>query len=153
MEAEFSINDEQLRSVFSNLERPTSSLMKAIAAYLSDEAKLAIKNQTSPDGKAFAPLSPAYAIRKSKDKRTRRTGILQQSGQMFDSIAADSTENTALLKTNRPVGSFDLGSIHNLGAPRRNIPARRFFPITDNGDLLPDAEEEIRGLISDFFSL
>ena len=153
MEIGLSIDDAQLRSVFTTFERPTSGLMKAIAAYLSDEAKLAIRSQTSPNGARFAALSPAYAIRKSKDKNTRRTGILQQSARLMDSIAAESTEDTATLKTNRPVGSYDLGAIHQFGAPRRNIPARPFFPITDGGDLLPDADEEIRGLISDFFSL
>ena len=153
MEIDFSINDEQLRSVFSNFERPTAPLMRAIAQYLDGEARTAIKKETSPDGSKFAALSPKYAARKAKDKKTRRNGILQQTGQLLDSIAVESTNDTAILKTNRPVGGYDLGSIHQQGAPRRNIPARPFFPITDSGDLLPDAVEEIQGLISDYFSL
>lgn len=153
MEIDFSIDDAQLRSVFANFERPTAPLMKAIASYLEGEARLAIKKETSPDGKKFASLNSKYEERKAKDKRTRRSGILQQSGQLFDSIAAQSTEDTAIIKTNRPVGSYDLGSIHQFGAPRRNIPARPFFPITDDGDLLPDALEEIEGLVSDWFGI
>lgn len=154
MEASFSIDESQFRTIFSNLERPTRPLMKAVAQFLEGEARTAIKTQTSPDGSKFAALNPKYAARKAKDKRTRRNGILQQSGQLFDGIAAEATDTTAILKTNRPVsGGYDLGSIHQLGAPRRNIPARPFFPITDQGDLLPYAEEEIRGLISDYFNL
>lgn len=152
MEASFSVDDSQFQTIFSQFERPTRPLMTAIALFISDEAKLAIKNETSPNGNKFAALNPKYAARKAKDKKTKRNGILQQSGQLFDSIAAEATEDTAIVKTNRPVGSYDLGSIHQFGAPRRNIPARPFFPITDQGDLLPDAEEEIRGLISDYFS-
>lgn len=153
MEIDFSIDDNQLRAAFANFERPTAPLMKAIASYLDSEARLAIKREASPDGTKFAALSPKYAARKAKDKRTRRSGILQQSGQLLDSISVQSTEDTAILKTNRPVGSYDLGSIHQFGAPRRNIPARPFFPITDQGDLLPDAIEEIEGLVSDYFGL
>ncbi len=153
MEAEFSLNDEQLRSIFSNLERPTAPLMKAIASYLDAEARRAIKTQTSPDGTKFAALSPKYAARKAKDKRTKRNGILQQSGQLLDSIAVESASDSATLKTNRPVGNYDLGSIHQFGAPRRNIPARPFFPTDDDGDLLPDAVEEINALVADYFSL
>ena len=153
MELNFSLDDAQLRSVFTNFERPTRPLMTAIANFLADEARIAIKTQTSPDGSKFAALNLKYAARKAKDKKTKRNGILQQSGQLFDTIAAEATNDTAIVKTNRPVGSYDLGSIHQFGAPRRNIPARPFFPITDQGDLLPDAVEEIQGLIADYFSL
>lgn len=153
MEIDFSINDDQLRSVFTNLERPTAPLMSAIAQYLDSEARTAIKTQTSPDGTKFAALSPKYAARKAKDKKTKRNGILQQSGQLLDTIAVETTDTTAILKTNRPVGGYDLGSIHQFGASRRNIPARPFFPITPQGDLLPDAVEEINALVADYFSL
>lgn len=154
MEASFSLDDRQLRSVFVNLERPTRGLMRAIASYLDSEARLAIKNETSPDGTKFAALNPKYAERKAKDKRTRRSGILQQSGQLLDSIAVESTDTTAILKTNRPVsGEYDLGSIHQRGAPRRNIPARPFFPINSQGELLPEAQAEIDSLIGSYFSL
>ncbi len=133
MEASFSLDDRQLRSVFVNLERPTRPLMKAVASFLEGEARTAIKTE----------------------KRTRRNGILQQSGQLFDTIAAEATNDTAIVKTNRPVGSYELGSIHQFGAPRRsrNIPARPFFPITDDGDLLPDAVEEIQSLAANYFTL
>jgi phage virion morphogenesis protein len=153
MELNFSLDDAQLRSVFTNFERPTRPLMTAIANFLADEARNAIKTQTSPDGSKFAALNPKYAARKAKDKKTKRNGILQQSGQLFDTIAAEATNDTAIVKTNRPVGSYDLGSIHQFGAPRRNIPARPFFPITDDGDLLPDAVEEIQSLAANYFSL
>ena len=103
MELDFSINDDQLRSVFTNFERPTRPLMTAIANFLADEARNAIKTQTSPDGSKFAALNPKYAARKAKDKNTRRNGILQQSGGLYDSIAAEATNDTANVKTNRPV--------------------------------------------------
>lgn len=148
----FSLDDRQLRSVFTNLERPTAPLMKAIANYLDGEARTAIKTETSPDGSKFAALNPKYAARKAKDKRTRRNGILQQSGQMLDSISVESTATTVTLKTNRPVsGGYELGSIHQFGT--RRIPARPFFPIDAQGDLLQDTLEEINSLIRDYFSL
>ena len=153
MELDFSINDDQLRSVFTNFERPTRPLMTAIANFLADEARNAIKTQTSPDGSKFAALNPKYAARKAKDKNTRRNGILQQSGGLYDSIAAEATNDTAIVKTNRPVsGGYDLGAIHQFKSFGGKEP-RRFFPITDQGDLLPDAVEEIQGLIADYFSL
>ena len=153
MEIDFSIDDNQLRAAFASFERPTAPLMKEIASFIADEAIKAIKTETSPDGTKFAPLSTRYAARKAKDKKTTKTGVLQQQGNLLDSIAAQSTEDTAIIKTNRPVGSFDLGSIHQFGAPRRNIPARPFFPITDDGDLLPEAQAEIEGLVSDWFGV
>jgi phage gpG-like protein len=166
MEIDFSINDDQLRSVFSNFDRPTRPLMTAIALFIADEAKIAIETQTSPDGSKFAALNPRYQARKtalfdgsakirkgSKVTRPARNTILQYSSTMKDSISADATNDTAIVKTNRPVGSYDLGAIHQFGAPRRNIPARSFFPITDQGDLLPDALEEVQGLVANYFTL
>ncbi len=153
MEIDFSVDDAQLASLFTNFERPTSGLMKAIAEYLYSRTIDSFKTQTSPSGSQWAALNPKYAARKANDKKTRRNGILQQSGQLLDSIASEATEDTAVLKTNRPVGSYELGAIHALGAPRRNIPARPFFPVDDQGELLADDIEEIQGLIADYFAL
>lgn len=167
MEINFSLDDRQLRSVFTNLERPTAPLMKAIASYLGGEARTAFETQTSPNGGKFAALNPKYKARKtglydgnikirdgSKTTRPLRNQILQYSSTMKDSISVQTTENTVTLKSNRPVsGGYELGAIHQFGAPRRNIPARPFFPIDAQGDLLPDAVEEIQALIADYFSL
>lgn len=153
MELEFSISEDQLRQVASNFERPTRPLMRSIADYLYGRSRTAFARQTAPDGTPWAALSPKYAERKPKDKRTKRTGILQQSGQLVDSLSVEATDTTAIIRTNRPVGNYSLGAIHQFGAPRRNIPARPFMPMTEQGDLLPEDIEEINALIADYFAL
>ena len=51
-----------------------------------------------------------------------------------------------LLATAGAGGNYSLAAIHQLGAPRRHIPARPFFPF-QNGQTMPAAREQVAAVL------
>ena len=121
-------------------------LHKAWRNYLVELKTRAYKTETAPFGSGWPALKPETI------KRTpnRRGGILRVTNQLYISTVAQILPDGVQIGSNLAVGQYSLLAIHQYGAPRRNIPARRVLPIDDSGDLLPPAETEIFALAEDY---
>jgi len=125
------------------LQNPTP-LYKAWANYLEELAVRAYQSESAPFGSGWPALKPATQARK------RKTTALRESNALYDSTVAQVLPDGAQIGSNQTVGNYSLLAIHQYGAPRRNIPARRVLPLNDDGDLLPQASDELFRLTEDY---
>jgi phage virion morphogenesis protein len=159
---EIAIDEAAIAAAFGNLANLGSEaqpLFKAWANHLEVRAVTAFKSETAPDGSKWAALNPKYAAYKADygkgKKQTKpkpKNKTLQWTGGLYSSLASQVTSDGAQVGTNQTVGSYSLGAIHQFGAPRRNIPARPFLPLTPEGALLPEDLDELVALTEEFFA-
>lgn len=80
-------------------------------------------------------LQPTTIARKKKAGKTRP---LIFEGNLVRSLKTIEVGPThALVGSDRTAGSHSLAAIHQLGAPKANIPARPFFPFDASGKATP----------------
>jgi phage gpG-like protein len=125
------------------LQDPTP-LYKAWGNYLEELAVDAYQSESAPFGSGWPALKPATLARKTK------TTALRETNQLYDSTVAQVLPDGAQIGSNLAVGKYSLLAIHQYGAPRANIPARRVLPIDADGDLLPQVEDELFALTEDY---
>ncbi len=93
-------------------------------------------------------LSPKTLAKKKKEKHGSKPLIA--SGTLARSPRVVSvTRNEVVVGSDRAVGKhspYSLAAIHQLGAPRRHIPARPFFPF-QNGQTMPAARARITAIL------
>lgn len=104
----------------------------------------AYKNETAPFGSGWPEL------KKAAQRVPNRRGILRVSNQLYISTVAQVLPDGAQIGSNLVVGEYSLLAIHQYGAPRAKIPARRVLPVNAQGDLLPQVEEELFALTEDY---
>jgi phage gpG-like protein len=73
-----------------------------------------------------------------------RSGNLRSSIRVIAADASSVTMGSALFS-----GRWSIAAIHQMGAPKRNIPPRPFFPFTDDGRPTDRADKLIRETIDD----
>lgn len=125
------------------LQNPTP-LYKAWGNYLEELAVDAYQSQSAPFGSGWPALKAATLRRKKK------TTILRETNALYDSTVAQVLPDGVQVGSNLAVGQYSLLAIHQYGAPRRNIPARRVLPLSPDGALLPQVEEELLALTEDY---
>ena len=127
------------------LQNP-APLYKAWGNYLEELTTRAYKTETAPFGSGWPALKPETI------KRTpnRRGGILRVTNQLYTSTVAQVLPDGAQIGSNLVVGEYSLLAIHQYGAPRAKIPARRVLPVNAQGDLLPQVEDECFALAEDY---
>lgn len=90
-------------------------------------------------------LSPRTLAQKKKkgygSKPLIASGTLARSPRVISV-----TRNEVVVGSDRAVGPYSLAAIHQLGAPRRHIPARPFFPF-QNGQTMPAAREQVTAVL------
>jgi len=157
--ANFSIQvDDQevvvvVRSLLGRLDN-AQPLYKSWANHLEKRTVQSFQRESSPTGIAWAQLSPKTLTKRAKRKSPRTKGkILRDTGSLYDSVAARTLPDGAEVGTNRQVGAYSLGAIHQFGAPARNIPARPFLPMDPAGELLAEDVTEIRELTQRWLDL
>jgi phage virion morphogenesis protein len=126
------IDDEKVRQTLKSLGDRAKDLtpaMKQIGEYLRFRTEENFKKEQSPDRQKWAPLNKDYAQAKEKRKGIRK--ILQFTGDLRSTIAYQAEKRQVTIGTNKKVGSYSLGAIHQLGAPRKNIPPRPFLGLSD----------------------
>jgi len=126
--------------------RNPQPLYKAWANYLERLVVQAYKTETAPFGSGWPALQPATL------KRKRRATILRESGQMYDTTVAQVLPDGVRVGSNQAVGRYSLLAIHQFGAPRRGIPARRVLPMDTSGNVLPQVTEELIALTDDYLT-
>ena len=124
--------------------RNPQPLYKAWANYLERLVVQAYKTETAPFGSGWPALKPATL------KRKKRSTILRESGALYDSTVAQVLPDGVQVGSNLGVGQYSLLAIHQFGAPRRNIPARRVLPMDATGEALPQVAEELLLLTDDY---
>jgi len=119
--------------------------LSAVGDYLQSTTDERFDRQRAPNGRRWAALSPAYAKRKAKDPRKKKSaGILELTGDMRRSI------KKTVGKTSIEIGPRESATpfiklkagVHQYGSPSRNIPARPFLGLT------ADDKKEILGILS-----
>jgi phage virion morphogenesis protein len=152
---EINLNDLAVQAGLTDLETRLADLApvyKAWAGYLEGIAVTAFKTETSPTGSAWQALKPKTIQRKLNRKTPRsKNRILQDEGALYNSIASRITSSGAIVGTNQTTkdGKYSIGAIHQFGAPRRNIPARPFLPMTSTGSVLPQVTAELEQILVD----
>jgi phage virion morphogenesis protein len=122
------VDDAQIKQLLKELFDRASDLtpaLKNIGEYMRFSTAGNFKLEKSPDGQPWKKLSPKYAQKKAKAKAIQKK--LQFTGDLRASIAYSVSPRSVEIGTNKKVGSYSLGAIHQFGAPRRNIPARPFL--------------------------
>lgn len=104
---------------------------------LTQNRKRLDQEKESPDGEPWAPLSPEYAARKGGGE------ILEESGQLLDSIQAQSGSDGVSLGSN-----LVYAAVHLYGDEARGIPARPYLGFSDDDmvELGEVAESFLRGM-------
>lgn len=124
--------------------RNPQPLYKAWANYLERIVVQAYKTETAPFGAGWTDLKPRTRARK------KRGTILRESGALYDSTVAQVLSDGVQVGSVLAVGSYSLLAIHQFGAPRRSIPARRVLPMDSSGNALPEVAQELLLLTDDY---
>lgn len=140
MRIEIKYDDRDVRKALERLRKAGADLepaMREIAGHLADGVAESFARQESPDGKRWAPLTPATKKERRK-KRYRAGPILERSGDLQSRIVADHDATTAVAGTN-----LVYARTHQFGArrgqfrggkrpiPWGDVPARPFLGVSD----------------------
>lgn len=152
------IDDKATQQALDELARAGMNLrpvMRGIAAVLASETEENFRAQGRPRWTAL----------KNPSERRRGGQILQDSGQLAVSISTDYDDNEAVIGSNKvyaaihqfggktkahvikPVNkkalAFGGKVVRQVNHPGSDIPARPYLPITADGELQPEAREEV----------
>ena len=95
-------------------------------------------------------LSPRTLAKKKKkgygSKPLIASGMLARSPRVVSV-----NRNEVVVGSDRAAGTYSLAAIHQLGAPRRHIPARPFFPFL-NGQTMPEAQAQVAAILRNWLN-
>ncbi len=121
-----SVDDRKLTAALERLAavcaRPREALVE-IGEYLLESTEQRFSDQADPEGRPWAPLSPAYQARKKK----RKDLILVLNGYLADFQAPQVSDDEVSVGTN-----LVYAATHQFGRPEANIPARPFLGLSDD---------------------
>lgn len=164
--------DINLAALEAKLKNP-QPLYKAWANKVEQVAVLAFRAKRAPYGGApWAELTPEYRKRKvgyaasvkrqqkadptvrNRRGNPKRGGsvLLVWTQQLYDTLYARVENDGVVAGAGYKVGTYDLGAIHQFGAPRAAIPARPYMPLTPEGEPMPQLIEDLRELAIDYFA-
>jgi phage virion morphogenesis protein len=150
------IDDRAVLQALSELRarvQNTKPAMKDIGEELVSRILDSFEREASPYGEKWAPLKPATILgraRRFKTKKAKRAAvanprILQDTGALRSSIEIQSVSNDHVTVWSRQ----PYAGVHQFGSARKNIQARRFFPIReDRVDLPPEWSDAIRRIVA-----
>lgn len=139
MDILISIDDIAAKAQLQGYQSKLNNLQPAFASigeYMLRRVDDNFKNERSPDGTLFAPLTAAYLKRKKNRK------ILTESGRLRGSINYRAEARRVVVGTN-----VVYARVHQLGYKERKIPARPFLGVTAKdeaaaGDIILDYLEK-----------
>jgi phage virion morphogenesis protein len=107
-------------------ETVAAGLREGIADGIFAMTRDSFERQASPEGAAWAPLSPKYLLR--KQKRWPGRNILQFSGAMLRTLIREVQGNLVIVGSNLPYAP-----VHQFGSKKKSgrgsgIPARPWLP-------------------------
>jgi phage virion morphogenesis protein len=142
---------EQLHRKMADLSQP----MNDIGKYLMNITEESFDNERSPDGEAWHPL--AESTRAYKAKYGGHKILQSKDSNTVGSLNHDATDTSVIVGVNAvSAKGYEYPIAHQFGTDKagrgRNvkIPARPFFPITHDGELIDGAREEVLEIIMEF---
>ncbi len=121
-----------------------SKALYAKAANVVVEAvEYAFESERSYEGTPWVPLKPQTIKRKGSSKK------LYEEGNLQDSRYSIATPTGATVGISATAGGYYYPMVHQFGNKKGTLPARPFFPIDSNGNVLEGMKEEIVAAISD----
>ena len=133
-----------LKKKLAKVENP-APCMRAIGTLVESMARDAFTNE-SIRPTAWDALTARTLEKKKKrgygSKELIASGVLARSP-----LVLEATEKGARVGSDRRAGAWSLAAIHQLGAPKRNIPPRPFFPFFASGEATETAKKRVRDVI------
>jgi phage virion morphogenesis protein len=143
------VNDAQVMAALEML-RARAADMKPVMTDIGEELVSRIldsfEREATPYGDKWAPLKPAtilgrarrFKTGKAKQSAVANPRILQDTGTLRTSIEIQSVGSDHVNVWSR----VEYAATHQFGSARKNIPARAFFPVREDGVDLPPAWQE-----------
>jgi phage gpG-like protein len=146
------IDDREVRKALEDLRRRTSNMktvMHDIGKALTEGSRERILSGRDWTGQPFAPNSPATLARKKGnkpliDKMSFVTGRLHYESTADSVTVGSSADQAAVLQFGAKKGAFG-ATKRGAKIPWGDIPARRYFPVQESGEL----DDAARSLIID----
>lgn len=146
------IDDREVRQALEELRRRTSNMkpaMHTIGQALMEGSRERILSGRDWTGQPFAPNSPATLARKKGnkpliDEKTFVTSRLFYEASADSVIVSASAKQAAVLQFGARKGAFG-ATRRGAKIPWGDIPARRYFPVTEDGQI----DDAARSLILD----
>jgi phage gpG-like protein len=154
------IDDREVRQALEDLRRRTSNMkpaMHTIGQALMEGSRERILSGRDWTGRPFAPNSPATLARKKGnkpliDEKTFVTSRLFYEASADSVIVGASADQAAVLQFGAKKGAFG-ATRRGAKIPWGDIPARRYFPVTEDGQIDDAARslilESIRAYLAD----
>ncbi len=136
----------KLKSLRVKGEEIEGALEEAVGRPLYNATSKAFQTQTSPFGQKWKALNQATL--KAKKGRGK---ILFDRGRLSDSLAMQVSGKTLFVGVNAGE-RFQYGLSHQFGSKKKNIAARPFLPIDENGLLPTDMIKKIQRNLTEYFS-
>lgn len=131
--------------------RNMKSAMEKAARFIEMQIDQGFINQRDPYGVGWLPLKDT-TLRLRQLRGNFSSVVLQDSGNMRESLDATATSKTVVVKMDDFSGIHQTGNQFNrmFGGPQAPVPMRRIFPIIDDQVIFPLTwEEEITSYFDD----
>jgi phage virion morphogenesis protein len=116
------VNTSTIQGLIDRLKNP-APLLAEIGRILQDSTKERIKStKTDPNGAQWAPWAMSTLLGRTR-RGSASTGLLYESGALFNSIETELSPNSVIVGSNSPYGKY----LQN-GTP--HMPARAFVGIS-----------------------
>jgi phage gpG-like protein len=153
------IDDREVRQALEGLRRRSSNMkpaMHTIGQALMEGSRERILSGRDWTGRPFAPNSPATLARKKGNKplidtKTFVTNRLHYQASADGVIVGSSAEQAAVLQFGAKKGAFG-ATKRGAKIPWGDIPARRYFPVTQSGQLDAAASDLILDAIRTYLA-
>jgi phage gpG-like protein len=152
----FTVDDSQVIAALERLRARAADMTPAmtdIGEELVSRILDSFEREASPYGEKWAPLKAATIFGRARRFKTKKAKaaavaghrILQDTGALRSSIEIQSVGNGHVSVWSR----VPYAAVHQFGSARKNIPARRFFPIRDGrADLPPEWQRSVMNQIA-----
>lgn len=128
--------------------------MEEIGNYLQNVIEESFESGRAPDGTVWTPLADSTLDRKHRDGGMQSMGkLLYEEGTLFEGIGYDADGSSVAVGVNAySKEGYPYPVVLNFGTEDGKLPARRFMPFDENGELDDNVREEVVDLLVDFLS-
>ncbi|MGD9623863.1 MAG: phage virion morphogenesis protein [Arcobacter sp.] len=122
----------------------TTPLMKEIGNYLYNITRDSFDEEKDPNGRNWSPIKSTGYQSKYYSK------MLYQEGDLQDKFIYEVSKDEIVIGTNANFKGFSYPAVHQFGTKDGKTPARAFMPITLDGKLYDDVENELGEIVVEF---
>lgn len=136
----------QLESIKERLA-DKNAMLEIVGNPIYNLTREAFEGQSSYDGTPWERLKPS-TLKYKKDPR-----MLYDSGDLQRSLAMGMDGDEVWIGVNASSNGFQYGLSHQFSSEKRNIPARPFLPVDENGEVPQDVIDNILEMLGDYLQL